>query len=64
MLKTRTLAAAAAALAIAACAGHQHGGPGMGGGMQRIDPPATDAAPRESILDSIDSGVGKTPLAK
>ena len=36
----------------------------MGGGMQRIDPPATDAAPRESILDSIDSGVGKTPLAK
>jgi len=36
----------------------------MGGGMQQIDPPATGAAPRESILDSIDSGVGKTPLAK
>ena len=36
----------------------------MGGGMQQIDPPATGDAPRESILDSIDSGVGKTPLAK
>lgn len=36
----------------------------MGGGMTQIDPPATGAAPRESILDSIDSGVGKTPLAK
>ncbi|MCC6658997.1 MAG: hypothetical protein IT512_12505 [Rhodocyclaceae bacterium] len=36
----------------------------MGGGMQQIDPPATGAAPRESILESIDSGVGKTPLAK
>ena len=34
------------------------------GGMQQIDPPATGDAPRESILDSIDSGVGKTPLAK
>lgn len=36
----------------------------MGGGMTQIDPPATAAASRESILDSIDSGVGKTPLAK
>ncbi len=36
----------------------------MGGGMQRIDPPATGTAPSGSILDSIDSGVGKTPLAK
>ena len=36
----------------------------MGGGMQRIDPPAAGTAPSGSILDSIDSGVGKTPLAK
>ena len=38
--------------------------PKPGGGMQQIDPPATGAAPQGSILDSIDSGVGKTPLAK
>jgi hypothetical protein len=36
----------------------------MGGGMQQIDPPAAGAASGGSILDSIDSGVGKTPLAK
>ena len=36
----------------------------MGGGMQLIDPPATGTASTDSILDSIDSGVGKTPLAK
>lgn len=35
----------------------------MGGGMQQIDPPATGTSSK-SILDSIDSGVGKTPLAK
>ncbi|MBI4988367.1 MAG: hypothetical protein HZC23_06035 [Rhodocyclales bacterium] len=35
-----------------------------GGGMQRIDPPAVGAEPQGSILDQIDSGVGKTPLAK
>ena len=37
--------------------------PDMSGGMQRIDPPATaPAQPEGSILDSIDSGVGKTPI--
>lgn len=34
------------------------------GGMQRIDPPAVRTEPQGSILDQIDSGVGKTPLAK
>ncbi len=40
--------------------------PDAGGGMQRIDPPATGqpAATEGSILDSIDAGAGKTPLAK
>lgn len=38
--------------------------PDKGGGMQRIDPPATGAAPQGSILDTIESGPGTTPLAK
>lgn len=36
----------------------------VGGGMQQIDPPTAGMASRESILDSIDTGVGRTPLAK